>query len=258
MSVTVMDFSGVYKEQEFYQKETITNRVDATQVEETNCYCTEQAEEEIKKLIKPYSAEGIHFLDSGNYHYVTKFWMEKIEKPFSLVLFDQHTDMQEAAFLGLLSCGSWVRAALEQNELLQAVCVVGPPCLSIEELNREEPWMSKVKFLSKEELKEQRMEIYEQFLKENQLPVYLSIDKDILRKEDSAANWDQGETSLEALLNLVKQCFECQEILGVDVCGESAMKEGRWEEEELKINNRTNLVLLEQISEWMKEQEVRK
>ena len=94
MSVTVMSFSGVYKEQEFYQSKRIDKRVEAEQVEETNCYCTEEAEEKIKKLIESYSEKGIHFLDSGNYHYVTKFWMEKLTKPFALVLFDQHTDMQ--------------------------------------------------------------------------------------------------------------------------------------------------------------------
>lgn len=88
MSVTVMSFSGVYKEQEFYQSKRIDKRVEAEQVEETNCYCTEEAEEKIKKLIESYPEKGIHFLDSGNYHYVTKFWMEKLTKPFALVLFD--------------------------------------------------------------------------------------------------------------------------------------------------------------------------
>ena len=56
MSVTVMSFSGVYKEQEFYQSKRIDKRVEAEQVEETNCYCTEEAEEKIKKTtyIKNY------------------------------------------------------------------------------------------------------------------------------------------------------------------------------------------------------------
>lgn len=258
MSTTVINFSGVYQEQDFYQTKMIQNRIDATKIEETNCYCTEEAEEKIKEAIEPYPVEGIHFLDSGNYHYVTKFWMEKIKNPFVLVLFDQHTDMQEAAFFGLLSCGSWVRAALLENEMLKAVCVIGPPKQSIEEVEKGEPWLDKVRFVSKEELEAQNTDTYEQFLEENQLPVYLSIDKDILNKEDAVANWDQGETSLEELMVLVKKCFEKREVSGVDICGESAKSEGRWEENELKINNRTNLVLLEKIGQWMKEQEVRK
>ena len=51
MSVTVMSFSGVYKEQEFYQSKRIDKRVEAEQVEETNCYCTEEAEEKIKNAL---------------------------------------------------------------------------------------------------------------------------------------------------------------------------------------------------------------
>ena len=259
MSGIIMNFSGVYKEQEFYRNRQIKERVEAEQVEETNCYCTEEAEEKIKKLIEPYPAKGIHFLDSGNYHYVTKFWMEKLTKPFALVLFDQHTDMQEAAFFGLLSCGSWVRAALEQNELLEAVCVVGPPQKSIEEViksSKEEPWIDKVCFVSREELEAHRQTVYDRFLEKNSIPVYLSVDKDILREEDASANWDQGEMSLEELLALIKSCFEKQTIAGVDICGENAKKEGNWEASEVEKNNKTNLILLETIGQWMKEQEV--
>ena len=68
MSVTVMSFSGVYKEQEFYQSKSIYSRAVAELVEETNCNCSEEAEDKIKMLIESYPVKGIHFLDSGNYH----------------------------------------------------------------------------------------------------------------------------------------------------------------------------------------------
>ena len=163
------------------------------------------------------------------------------------------------AFFGLLSCGSWVRAALEQNKLLKAVCVVGPPQKSIEEViksSKEEPWIDKVCFVSGEELEAHRQTVYDRFLEKNSIPVYLSFDKDILREEDASANWDQGEMSLEELLALIKCCFEKQTIAGVDICGENAKKEGNWEASEVEKNNKTNLILLETIGQWMKEQEV--
>ena len=47
--------------------------------------------------------EGIHFLDSGNYHYVSKIWMEKIEEEFELLVLDHHTDMQPPMFGDILS-----------------------------------------------------------------------------------------------------------------------------------------------------------
>ena len=89
--------------------------------------------------------------------------------------------------------------------------MVGPPQKSIEEVfrsSKEEPWIDKVCFVSGEELEAHRQTAYDEFLKENPIPVYLSIDKDILREEDASVNWDQGKTSLEELLALVKSCFE--------------------------------------------------
>ena len=44
----------------------------------------QEAEEEIKERIKELDFSGIHFLDSGNYHYLSKFWTEKIESHFLL------------------------------------------------------------------------------------------------------------------------------------------------------------------------------
>lgn len=34
---------------------------------------------------------GIHFLDSGNYHYVTKLWLDQVKEPFDLLVLDHHT-----------------------------------------------------------------------------------------------------------------------------------------------------------------------
>ena len=44
----------------------------------------------MKRVIAGYPAEGIHFIDSGNYHYLTKLWTDKLRVPFSLIVFDHH------------------------------------------------------------------------------------------------------------------------------------------------------------------------
>ena len=106
MKPIIMDFSGIYREENFLKEEEAL-WLDFRKLQGVNCYCTQEAEDEIKEKIYSLPFQGIHFLDSGNYHYLTKFWLEKIQKPFSLLVFDNHTDMQEAAFFGLLSCGSW-------------------------------------------------------------------------------------------------------------------------------------------------------
>lgn len=243
----LMNFSGVYEEEKFYK--TFSGEVlHLKELEGTNCYCTPEAEEKIKAPMEKYAVRGIHFLDSGNYHYVTKFWIDRMQVPFDLLVFDNHTDMQEAAFFGLLSCGSWVRASLEQNPLLRQVCVVGPPGSSVEELRDGKGELPKrVTFLTREELEQGKMEAYRAFLRESSLPLYLSVDKDILRKEDAVTNWDQGEMSLCELLKMTEEIRRFREVAGIDICGECGAAEGIWNPEEIRINEKTNEILLEKM-----------
>ena len=63
--------------------------------------CLQQIQDKIKDL----SVHGIHFIDNGNYHYLTKLWIEKIDEPFILVVFDHHSDMQKPLYQDFLSCG---------------------------------------------------------------------------------------------------------------------------------------------------------
>ena len=108
--------------------------------------------------------------------------MEKIGQPFSLVVFDHHTDMQESAFFGMLSCGSWVKEVLETNPYAKEVCVVGPPKESVEQCEPEHA--SRVVFVTQEELQEEKLEKWEAFLNNRkELPVYLSICRIILMKK---------------------------------------------------------------------------
>ena len=186
----IMDFSGVYKEENFYQGKD-AQWLDFTKMTGVNCYCTEEAEEEIKERIKNLDFSGIHFLDSGNYHYLSKYWTEKIDRPFLLVVFDNHTDMQEASFWGLLSCGSWVRECILSNKYIKEVCVIGPPRTAFLECEKE--ILEKVTPISREDMKQEKSQWHE-FLERNQdVPVYLSLDKDILSLEAARTNWDQNK-----------------------------------------------------------------
>ena len=108
----IMNMSGIYREEKFWKgQETVW--VEAEDITGTNCYCDEDARTEISCRIDKFSSEGVHFIDSGNYHYLTRLWIGKIKQPFRLLVFDNHTDMQPPAFGGLLSCGGWIAAALE-------------------------------------------------------------------------------------------------------------------------------------------------
>ena len=218
-----MNFSGIYKQQQFWQTGEIQRNISWVEVQElpgSNCYCDGDAMEILRQKLEEFDADGIHFIDSGNYHYMSRIWLEKLNTPFRLVVFDNHTDMQPPAFGGLLSCGGWVAASLEELPLLKEVLLVGP---DQEAFDQAEPVLrEKVRFLSREKLGEMTLEEKVSFFEEltAELPMYLSVDKDVLCPEEASTTWSQGEMTLEELCQFVKILLEKQDILGMDVCGE--------------------------------------
>ena len=179
--------------------------MEARDIPGTNCYCDEEAMNEIRSRIAPYSSGEIHFIDSGNYHYMTRIWLEKISEPFDLLVFDNHTDMQPPAFGGLLSCGGWIYDSVMELPLLQKVILIGP---DEEAFSRVEPEIQKkVEFLSREKLRGMELMEILDFVKEQtgKNPFYISIDKDVLCPEDADTNWSQGDMRLETMV----RCLEC-------------------------------------------------
>ena len=245
----LMDFSGIYQKETFY-KQTDTYLVDCRKIQGTNCYCDEEAKQALRERVGSFGPAGVRFLDSGNYHYASLLWMEQINEPFELLVFDHHTDMKQPAFGDILSCGGWIRAALETCENLKRVYLAGPPLKAVEDDKREdsEPW-ERVVWISEEDLKGQG-NVLEQQLKGSELPLYISVDKDILSPEDARTNWDQGELGLEELLCHLKQAASLRRIIGADVCGEDP--EGAESDEGgtgIRINDRTNRHLAEVLGE---------
>ena len=123
--IVLMDFSGIYREENFYENESV-KWINVKGLPGSNCYCDEEAMNQIREKILEFPINGIHFMDSGNYHYMSRIWLEKMTEPFRLLVFDNHTDMQPPAFGGILSCGGWIAASLEELPLLQEVILCGP------------------------------------------------------------------------------------------------------------------------------------
>nr|WP_294660534.1 arginase family protein [uncultured Blautia sp.] len=221
--IIIMDFSGIYRQQQFWQDGEIQKNISWVEVQElpgSNCYCDEDAMDILRQKLEKFETDGIHFIDSGNYHYMSRIWLEKLCVPFRLVVFDNHTDMQPPAFGGLLSCGGWVAASLEELPLLKEVVLVGPDQEAFDQTDTV--LQEKVRFLSRERLREMTMEEKVLFFEELSvdLPVYLSVDKDVLCAEDASTTWSQGDMTLEELGQFVAILLEKQDILGMDVCGE--------------------------------------
>ena len=218
----IMNFSGIYKNQSFY-KDHAEKEIFWTELSDLsgcNCYCDAEAADRICGEIQNYTGNGIHFIDSGNYHYMTRLWLEKQQVPFRLLVFDNHTDMQPPAFGGLLSCGGWIAASLEEISTLEKVILIGPDEEAYAQV--EAPFRKKVQFLSREKLQamtvQEKMCYFEEL--QTELPLYISVDKDVLRPADADTTWSQGDMLLSELKEFLNIILKQRAVIGMDICGE--------------------------------------
>lgn len=212
--VIIMNFSGVYAEEPFAHNPRFTH-LDCTRLQGTDCYCDEDGQRAIRRIIAPYPAEGIHFIDSGDYHYVTKFWTDKIAAPFSLVLFDHHTDMQPSRWGGMLSCGGWVKDMADTNKLLRHVVILGIPEASAATIPGA--YRDKVRTFTDVQLHGHASEQRPLSIAE---PLYISIDKDVLDASSARTDWDQGTLTLDEMKRILHLIMKHEQVIGVDICGE--------------------------------------
>lgn len=218
----ITDFSRVYSDQGFdaWLGERAV-RLDLTLLEGTTCYCDPDAGRRIHLAVAG-RPERIHWIDSGDYHYVTKLLTDShVAEPFTLVLFDNHPDDQAPEFEGVLSCGSWVLAMKEENPFLEGVVTVGPggarPPLDVEGR-----------------------------------AVWISVDKDILSKDEARTDWSQGSFTLSELEDMLGKVMDgCARVLGIDICGEFPPGKGGSPEDQ-RINLATNIELQQFIENHIK------
>ena len=145
--------SGIY-ESEGYAWEQAGKIWDLRELRGTDGYLDPETEQfleaELGRKKETKELPRIRLLDSGNYHYMTRLWLTRMDQPFCLLVYDNHTDMQPPAFGGILSCGGWIAAALEELENLKYVILVGPDEAAYEQV--DENLKDRVIFLSREKL----------------------------------------------------------------------------------------------------------
>ena len=180
--------------------------------EGTNCYCSAESAEQIRRAVAALPLCAFHDIGTGDYHYQTLFWLERIAEPFSLVLFDHHPDDQDGAFgEDLLSCGGWVARA-RRLPLLQA-----------------DVWIrDSADFPALAALPD--------------LPVYLSLDLDVLSERYARTDWDQGAMSLQEMETALRALTASRRLLGVDLCGGNTVEKGA-SPEDLALNASTGEAL---------------
>lgn len=271
----ILDFTHVYCDE--YIKDIDRFRyMDCSDIEETDMYCSKNAYEKIWGRIEPYGIQGIHYIDSGNYHYISKIITDHITEPFGLVMYDHHTDMQIPMVPEMMSCGDWAGQALSQNKNLRQLVIVGQPESDIEQTLESYSGSQSGRLLtfSAEDLHGDLLENKLKLIRTD-LPLYISIDKDVLGPEYTETNWSQGDMSIDGLERLLsvflggqgeeKNSDACRNdernagdirhsrILGIDICGEiqTDIPVPEYLEAEEK-NEKVNIELFRFISEHVK------
>ena len=79
-------------------------------------------------------------------------------------------------------------------------------------------------------------------------PVYISIDKDVLRTQDAVTDWTNGDMPLLQLQAVLRIIYAHEKVIGVDITGEcSATLDYLSEVKEASVNNKTNEELMQMI-----------
>ena len=239
--IIIMNFTGVYDYEAFARNNKFI-WLDCRHLYGTDGYCDREGALALKGMIADYPAEGVHFIDSGNYHYLTKFWTDKLETPFSLIVFDHHPDMQPPLFDNILSCGSWVKDILDHNNNCKKVIIVGSSYKLIQAVPKG--YERQVRFYSETTLMHE--EGWQNFSSGHiNGPVYISIDKDVLNPASAATNWDQGSLSLWELEKLLAVILQKEQVVGIDICGECSTTLNLFEEKrETVMDSQANKELL--------------
>lgn len=189
----------------------------------------------------PDWVEGeVTFLGSGDFHHLAVALLRRLDRPVTLVHFDNHPDWVRLP--PAWHCGSWVNRALELPHIYKVV-TLGPcsddlvwpqlkggnwPALKSGRLALY-PWRhAPSKLLGSAphvwtelaELAEPEVWLKQLFTGLPTSDVWVSIDKDVLAPQQAVTNWDQGGMSLEFLEIALRVLGKCRRILGADVCGE--------------------------------------
>ena len=185
-------------------------------------------------------ANGPVFFGSGDFHHLSLPLIERASAggPLRVLVFDNHPDNMRFPFG--VHCGSWVsRVAALPNVCRVDVVGITSSDISLAHAfeNRLSPlysgslrywsigvdtaWAARVKlqsaFLAFDSAGDLMSALLAE-LRDNDLPVYLSIDKDVLDPSEASTNWDQGCLSVSHLQTAIARVKP--RLIGSDVNGE--------------------------------------
>jgi len=217
--ISLLNFDDTLKKQPLLRGYPV-EWIDFSDLSGCHGYCSAEALRIIQERLRARKYRHVTLIGNGNYHYVTYVLLSEIRQPFSLILFDHHTDLAQCGELPFLSCGSWVSIALRTLPQLNRVVIIGAEALS--GLSPATGIPENVTVISEQEVSRlntvQVVRAICSVLPDQ--PVYISVDKDVLDRDHAVTNWDQGSMSLQQLLDVIRELVRIRQLAGLDVCGE--------------------------------------
>lgn len=269
--INILNFDGTLEPQKKYFSAP-RSWVNFKDLQGTRLFCAEKSFYEIARRLQKITKCGISLIGSGDFHYVSYILLAEINIPFTLLLFDNHSDLITSnRWSPLLSCSSWVAKALKLPNLKKVVIIgarpdtfykVNPDLLNKviyipyhpvdkylpNEHSQIRGYLNKYKPISAQGMHSAVM---------NLLPlistnaVYISIDKDVLDKRYTVTNWDQGKMTINELLVALQDIVSVKRVYGVDICGEMPVSPAEYiqprYQEAVKKNAIANIKILKTL-----------
>ncbi|WP_343596166.1 hypothetical protein [Acinetobacter sp.] len=183
---------------------------------------------------------GCVLIGSGDYHHLTQYLLNRFDdtQSFHLIVCDNHPDNMRYPFG--IHCGSWVYwASLLPQVARIDVIGIGSNDISLKHawenhwsplrngklhywsIQQDASWTKYIGASSAWHSFQNADDLMQAFLAEISsihLPMYLSIDKDVLSKEVVMTNWDQGHFLEHHLQDLIRHSEG--KLIGADITGD--------------------------------------
>jgi hypothetical protein len=189
----------------------------------------------------------ITLLGSGDFHHVTLALLRRLRQPFNLLVLDKHPDWLRG--LPMLHCGGWLNHAaklpnvrrifhlggdkdfdnacrwLAPTKLLESGKIVTLPAVRAFETGfwRGLPHQPLRPHFDRTIDRDRLEELLWPYLEElDRLPLYISLDKDVMWMPESLTNWDSGQLDLSEVQEILQFFLKAagNDLIGMDIVGD--------------------------------------
>lgn len=222
----LLDTDGSIKRQELnrhFNMDTV-NLVDLRN--NLRFYAARRAVSECACRLRRHGAmqQNLHLLGSGDFHHLTLLLLEQVNSPFALIVFDNHTDCSFP--YPKYHCGNWMyhAARLEMCKMILHVGateshgVLGRRIISSLAKSGKLTLLSGAECVEPNSVDKFKKLVFENGF--NRLPVYVSIDKDVLCNDEAPGDWDNGIMTMSLLSALLDVIVNNCSVTGADITGE--------------------------------------